>query len=44
MDLELECIDAACQMAGSDTTQALHPPNLYCKDDDGGDVPPDADD
>jgi len=46
-DRELQCIDAALQMAGIDTTQALHPPNLYWKDDDvddGRGLPPDADD
>ncbi|KIG11172.1 hypothetical protein BurMR1_1832 [Burkholderia sp. MR1] len=45
-DRELQCIDTALQMAGIDTTQALHPPNLYWKDDDadaGDGLPPGAD-
>jgi len=44
---ELQCIDAALQSAGIDTTQALHPPNLDCKaddDDDGGGLQSGADD
>ncbi|GGD96577.1 hypothetical protein [Caballeronia grimmiae] len=46
-DCEIQCIDAALEMAGIDTTQALHPPNIYWKDDDaddGGGLLPGADD
>ncbi|QSN60460.1 MULTISPECIES: hypothetical protein [unclassified Caballeronia] len=44
---ELQCIDAALQMAGIDTTQALHPPNLFLSGDDddgGGNLPPGSED